>query len=178
MKNKTILFQTKRLLIREFTLQDLDYIHEYAKQEEVVQFQNWGPNTIEDTQAFLQNALDWIDKTPRLTHELCIESKEHKIPIGGCGVFVEKNNAKEAKIGYILNPLYWNKGYVTEAVKGLIPYAKTRIGVEVIRATCDTKNFASKRVVEKTGFVLEEILHNHFELKGRMRDSFLFKLEG
>ena len=43
------IFETDRLVIREFSLEDLPQVHEYASQGEVVKFQAWGPNEEEDT---------------------------------------------------------------------------------------------------------------------------------
>src|ERR1700742_3932845 len=49
--------RTERLLLREFRDGALDDIHAYAAAPEVSRFMVWGPNTPEDSRAFLDRAL-------------------------------------------------------------------------------------------------------------------------
>ena len=45
--------RTERLLLREFRDSDLDDIHAYAAMRGACRFMAWGPNTAEDSRAFL-----------------------------------------------------------------------------------------------------------------------------
>ncbi len=175
-KPSSILFETDRLLIREFKPSDLNAVQEYAGVEEVVKYQNWGPNNIEETKAFLIGSIALRDMHPRMIYELCIELKTAKKTIGGCGLFLEKEDLKAAKIGYIINPAFWSSGYATEATLGLIKYGKEQLGLHTLRATCDKRNIASQRVLEKSGFELEKLIEKDFMQKGVMRDTYLYKL--
>lgn len=58
----------------------------------------------------------------------------------------------DAEIGYALNPSAWGKGFATEAVRMLIDTVFNLTGVPRIRANSRLGNFASRRVLEKTGF--------------------------
>ncbi len=167
-------FNTLRLTVREFALTDFDAVHDYAQQEEVVQYQAWGPNTKEDTLQFLDEAIAHRYEKPRLTFEMCLELKGRNEVIGGCGLYIENQDFQEAKIGYIVNPKYWNQGLATEAATGLISYAQGQLGIKVIKATTDTRNKASQRVLEKCGFQLEKIMEGHYVQKGWKRDSCLY----
>ena len=171
-----MIFSTKRLIIREFQPSDLEAIHQYAGEEHVSQFQAWGPNTVEQTQSFLGDALDFITNRPRLSYELGITLKSTGELIGGCGIFIQKKAINKAMIGYTLNPRFWGNGFATEATQGLILFGKNQLSLETIQATCDVENLASKRVLEKSGFELLETIENHTIQKGKMRSSFLFEL--
>lgn len=46
MASGTLIFETERLIVREYLVSDLMAIHDYAQQAEVVQYQNWGPNEL------------------------------------------------------------------------------------------------------------------------------------
>jgi len=173
-----IIFETPRLYIREYLLSDLDAIHEYASKAEVVQFQNWGPNRLQDTRQFLAEVMSWPKQHPRMSYGFCIASKTDNSCMGGCGIYLNKKGENRAKIGYILNPKYWNQGYTTEANSSLAVYAKEELKIDLIEATCDVRNIASKRVLEKSGFQLVRLLENHYLQKGIMRDSYLFKYHG
>ena len=69
-----------------------------------------------------------------------------------CFKGLDKNGI--AEIGYGINDKYQNNGYATEAVKAVLEWAFTDPKVTVIEAETDAGNIASKRVLEKCGFVL------------------------
>ena len=54
--------RTERLLLRPFTQGDFDAVHAYANDDTVIRFMDWGPNTLEETQA----ALDRFSETQLL----------------------------------------------------------------------------------------------------------------
>lgn len=57
------------------------------------------------------------------------------------------------EIGYGLLPAFWGHGYATEAVTAAVLWAAAQPGVRRIEAETDADNAASKRVLEKAGFV-------------------------
>ena len=59
----------------------------------------------------------------------------------------------EVIIGYGTEDSYQNKGYMTEAVEGLIKWIFTNPRVQSIVADTDKTNIASHRVLEKNGFI-------------------------
>jgi [ribosomal protein S5]-alanine N-acetyltransferase len=44
---------TKRLLLREYRIGDLDAVHAFASDQRVAEFVEWGPNTMAETKKFL-----------------------------------------------------------------------------------------------------------------------------
>ena len=59
-----------------------------------------------------------------------------------------------AEIGYGISEKYQNNGYATEAVKAVLEWALNNPNVTAIEAETDSENVASKRVLEKCGFIL------------------------
>lgn len=55
------------------------------------------------------------------------------------------------EIGWIISKKYWGKGYVTEAAKAIIEFAKNDLKLKKIIAHCDSENVASYKVMEKLG---------------------------
>ena len=47
-----------RLYLRDIRQSDLDAVHEYAGSFEVVRHQEWGPNTVEQTEEFIAGCLE------------------------------------------------------------------------------------------------------------------------
>jgi ribosomal-protein-alanine N-acetyltransferase len=79
----------------------------------------------------------------------------------------------EVEIGYGIDPVYQNRGYVTEAVRAMIAWAFREPGCKAVIAPHTSKlNHASNRVLEKIGM---EIYHEtDEELFWRIeRDAFI-----
>jgi hypothetical protein len=57
--------RTDRLLLREFVEQDWRAAHDYATDPEVVRYMDWGPNTEEETRAFIRRAISFQRENPR-----------------------------------------------------------------------------------------------------------------
>ena len=58
------------------------------------------------------------------------------------------------EIGYGINSEFEGQGLMTEAVTAVVKWASIQKGVKQIEAETDENNIASKRVLEKSGFVL------------------------
>ena len=63
-----------------------------------------------------------------------------------------------AEIGYGISEEYQNNGYATEAVRAGLDWAFAHTEVNAIEAETDPDNTASKRVLEKCGFVLNGVI--------------------
>ncbi len=59
-----------------------------------------------------------------------------------------------SEIGYGIEPNFRGQGYATEAVKALTAWALLQPGCEIVTAYTEKGNFASIRVLEKSGFTL------------------------
>jgi len=59
----------------------------------------------------------------------------------------------DIEIGYFLRKSEWGQGYVSEAVKRLLEFAFSVTSLEEIVAVIDPRNTASRRVLERAGFV-------------------------
>lgn len=86
--------------------------------------------------------------------------KEERIGAGLVGFKGTPNANGEVEIGYGIDEQYQRCGYMTEAVNTLIEWAFTHPEVRAITAThVLAKNFASQKVLMKTGFT--EISSDH-----------------
>ena len=70
--------------------------------------------------------------------------------IGGVGLTPTEDDFYE--LGYWLGVEYWEQGYATESVRGLINYAKSNTPCEKFKANVYKENIASAKVLEKNGF--------------------------
>jgi RimJ/RimL family protein N-acetyltransferase len=166
--------ETERLVLRELSLDDLPAIQLFAADPEVVKYHIWGPNTEDDTRAFLSPAIAAQKESPRLAYEFAIIDKATDTLIGGCGIRSKNPESRIGDLGYTLQRDFWGKGLATETARRLVSFGFDDLNLHRIWATCDPENIASARVLEKVGFKKEGHMREDTFCKGKWRDSLLF----
>jgi [ribosomal protein S5]-alanine N-acetyltransferase len=81
-----------------------------------------------------------------------------------------------SNIGYDLLPQYWNKGFMTEALRAIIAFGFEQLGVNRIEAEVMPGNLSSEKVLEKLGFVKEGLLRDWMLFDGKHFDMHMFAL--
>ena len=146
------LIETERLIITEFTPDMAQAVHENSLDEDTRRFvPDEVFETVEDaaeTIDFLMTQYGGCDGP--LVYPVLLKDKTN---IGYVQAVPLDDNTRE--IGYHIGSRYTNHGYATEAVKGFLPVVMNRIGIASIAGICHSNNIASKKVMEKCGFVLE-----------------------
>jgi RimJ/RimL family protein N-acetyltransferase len=165
-----------RLRLREWREDDWPQAHAYASDSEVVRFLDWGPNTEEDTRAFIGEATRARRASPRTHYDLAVALAESDEVIGGGRIWIESAEHREASIGYSLGQAHWGRGYATELALGLLSIGFEMLGMHRIWAIVEPENAASARVLEKLGMQREGRLRDHRYAKGRWRDSLLYAI--
>jgi RimJ/RimL family protein N-acetyltransferase len=164
------------LTLREFRLDDEADIHEYGGDPEVSIYADWGPNTRAQTHDFLalrlRHQFDWPRSDVSLAVELLGESKV----IGSASLWITDLSNRTAFFGYAFDRRYWNKGYATEASLALLRVAFEVLDWHRVCATCDTRNLASQRVMEKLGMRREAEFREDAFQKGEWRDTYLYAI--
>ncbi|MEN8173053.1 MAG: GNAT family protein [Chloroflexota bacterium] len=171
-----IRLKTNRLILREYSRSDIESVHAYAKDPEVVSFMTWGPNTIDQTQSFIELTIAQQGELPRLHYHFAVVQADTKIIIGGCGIHFQSDNLQIAYIGYTFNRYFWGHGFASESAKCLLQFGFEEHNANRIWATCDPENTASARVLEKVGMQREGRLREHKWHKGAWRDSYLYAI--
>jgi RimJ/RimL family protein N-acetyltransferase len=78
--------------------------------------------------------------------------------IGDCGcVLQEIHGQKEIEIGYHVRRDLWGKGYATEAAKGCVEHALSKLGAERVISIIRPENLQSRRVAEKNGLRCDRV---------------------
>lgn len=148
------IIETKRLILRAFTQEDLNDFYEYASAKGVGEMAGWKHHeSIEKSQEILSSFIE-EDKT----FAICL--KESGKVIGSLGVekygledkLTEFNGLLGREIGYVLAKPYWGKGIMPEAVSAVIDYLFNELGLDFLLCGYYDFNAQSKRVQEKCGF--------------------------
>jgi [ribosomal protein S5]-alanine N-acetyltransferase len=168
--------RTERLLLREFRPEDEDGIYAYASDPEVVRFADWGPSDVSTIRANLQRRLKEQEIWPRNSVQAAVELVSDSCLIGIMRITIVDEANRTADFGYTFNRLYWNKGYATEAAQALLGVAFSDLNLHRVWATCDVRNRASWRVMEKLGMRREGHFKKDIFQKGEWRDSYLYAI--
>lgn len=175
-KMKNIQLETERLLLREFKATDWKAVHEYARDPDVVRFMEWGPNSAEESQSFVDMCLDKQREKPRLAFELAVILKNENALIGAAGMRLNPGNLDTADIGYCYNKKYWRQGFAAEACARLMRMGFEGLSLYRIWATCDAENEGSAAVLRKCGMRQEGHFIKERSIKGRRRDTLFFAI--
>lgn len=84
--------------------------------------------------------------------------------------------ACHASLGYWMGADHANRGYMTRAVDLLARFAFDKLALKRLHAACLPHNAASRRVLEKNGFVEEGFAEKYLQIDGRWQDHVLFGL--
>lgn len=169
--------RTERLLLREFRQSDFDDVHAYATQPEVVRYMDWGPNSPDDTQAFLDRSFDAQIRWPREDVNLAVEHLADGRVIGAIRLGVNQPPYEHsADIGYSFNRDYWRQGIATEAARAMAEAAFLVLGLHRVWAWCDVRNTGSYGVMEKLGMRREGLLRENVRVKGEWRTTYLYAI--
>lgn len=156
---------------------DWQAVHSWAGLEEACRYQPWGPNTEDQTRAFVQAAAEaWAHADQR--RFAYIARFENEL-VGMGELRVRSRPQRQGEIAYIVHPGVWGRGVGTAIGRQLLAHGFGDLGLHRIYATCDPRNRASARVLGKLGMTYEG-RHRHTALiRDGWRDSEIFSiLEG
>ena len=146
--------ETKRLWLRWPRASDSAAITEFVSLAEVAQMTRTPyPYPPGEAERFILKAR--ADNASRMALVLAITQKGGaQQPVGLISAVLVA--ARDIELGYVLAPSAWGKGLGSEAVKALVDAVFSLTPANLILASSGIDNFASRRVLEKTGFALVE----------------------
>ncbi|GAB4545607.1 MAG: GNAT family N-acetyltransferase [Phycisphaerales bacterium] len=106
------------------------------------------------TEADARTFADIIEASAGATHAWLLRRRSDGRLVGGNGLHAFRGDS--AELGYWVGLEFWGRGYATEALIGLLGHAFGSLGLEKIHACYYLRNPASRRVMEKAGFVQSE----------------------
>jgi RimJ/RimL family protein N-acetyltransferase len=165
---------TPRLELRDFRPDDFAAVHAYASDPLVTRFTSFGPNTEEQTRAYLGIMTTEIAARPRQNYNLAVVDRESGVLFGGCGLLARGERLYE--IGYVLNRNWWGRGHATGVVGALLAFGFGELSAHRIHARVAPENTPSSRVLTRHGFRLEGHLRKETLVRGEWQDSLLYAI--
>ncbi len=97
--------------------------------------------------------------------------------MGGCTLSnVRRGVTQCCALGYWIGERFARQGYMFDAVRALVPFIFTTLGLHRIEAACLPSNEASKSLLVKAGFRHEGLARGYLQINGEWRDHVLFAL--
>jgi [ribosomal protein S5]-alanine N-acetyltransferase len=87
---------------------------------------------------------------------------------------IRRGVAQAGSIGYWTGLPYIRQGYMTAAVRAVIPFAFASLRLHRLEAACIPTNIGSIKLLEKTGFVREGYAREYLCINGTWQDHLLY----
>jgi RimJ/RimL family protein N-acetyltransferase len=156
-----VFLETRRMVLRRFTMADADDLFDLDGDPEVMHFLTGGrPTPREEIENDVLPAfLRYYERGDRYGFWAAVEKFTGEF----LGWFHfrprEDGDPDEAELGYRLRRSAWGKGYATEGSRALIRKGFTELGVRRVVAETMVVNAASRRVMEKAGLAYVRTFH-------------------
>jgi ribosomal-protein-alanine N-acetyltransferase len=115
------------------------------------------------------------DQRNDLAYPYFIFRNEDQKLVGGLTLTnIRRGVAQAGSLGYWMGASYARQGYMTAAVRTLVPFAFSTLKLHRIEAACIPENAASVRLLERTGFVREGYAREYLCINGIWQDHLLY----
>lgn len=149
-----IIGESKRLILRTFTKEDIDDVMAFWGSSEVMRF---CPGSICDKEVIEKALRKYTELQSEKGHSVyAVELKENKKVIGGCG-FNTTEEEDIIELIYHFSKEYWGNGYALEAGKLALLCMRTNGRFRKVIASISPENQASLNVLKKLEFNFVEM---------------------
>lgn len=164
------ILESERLLLREVNPEDVNEVFLMRSDKEIMKYIPRVPaKTLEDALEHIQTLKETKEKEEGISWGIYLKG-EDKI-MGIIGLYrINKPNFR-AEVGYILNPKFHGKGYVSEAIQLVIDFGFNTCHFHTLTAIIDPRNSASEKVLQRANFQKEAHFKEDFYFNGEFLDS-------
>lgn len=159
MFNEFQIIDCGKYILRQVYDTDREQIYMIYSDPEVLKYQASKEITyIEEADKAINNFKNGYEK--EIFIKWCIADKKNDEMIGLLALHHIDAANNKAQIGYILKRAMWNNGIMSSVLKNFIDFLFEKGDLEKIEASIHPENHNSIRLVEKLGFVNEELVIN------------------
>lgn len=145
-----IIFETERLIVRQYTEEDKDNMFLLGGNETVMRYIR-PVSTKEESDQFLLENIAMYEKNPHGGRWAVME-KTKDLFAGSFAIIPMRTHPERIQLGYSLLPENWGKGYATELTKAGLDYFMNNYSLPGIYGVTEVPNTASQKVLIKAGF--------------------------
>jgi [ribosomal protein S5]-alanine N-acetyltransferase len=164
-----------KITLRPMELGDWPRINEWASQPVASRYQPWGPDSEQETEAFVAAAIAAWGSEPQLRYPWVATYPE--LGVLGIGELNIRNARwRRGEISYSVHHEFWGQGIAGEIARLLCTIGFEVLGLERVEATCDPRNGASAAVLKRIGMTYEGTLRRTVLIREGWRDSAMHSL--
>lgn len=168
-------FGTDRLIVRRFSIGDVESLAAYRSDPDVARYQSWDtPFTQAQAQDFIEALAVTDPDTPGKWFQFAVVEVSSGDHIGDLASFVDGAEPRLATIGFTLAMAAHGNGFATEAATGLLDYLFVGRHKHRVAADCDIRNAPSIAVLERLGMRREALHRQSAWWKGEWTDELVY----
>jgi RimJ/RimL family protein N-acetyltransferase len=167
--------ETERLALRPPCREDLTAFLSYRNDAVSMSLQHLDPISetaalgfLSDQARVLDDAVGWI--------MFALELRETQQMIGEVGIFISERTPYQGDLGWSVRREYQSRGLATEAAQALMRFAFVSRKLHRVTASCNAKNVASRRVMERLNMRFEGVAVESTEWGGDWIDESSYAL--
>jgi ribosomal-protein-alanine N-acetyltransferase len=165
--------ETPRMVLRQLTKEDMDFIFEMFSRDETNSFVADDPvSSMEEARELYET---YVRPKPHL-FRLGLFLRDTGQPIGTIGLYGIKVEDFRAVMGFDLLSEFWGWGYMTEAATALLDHAFGNMNLNRIQASADADNVRSLATLERIGFKKEGLMRQKDFYKGAFHDDVVYSI--
>jgi RimJ/RimL family protein N-acetyltransferase len=173
---RVVLIKTDRLVIRHLDDADLENFYTYRRNPEVTKYQGFDVYTREQASNFIQKQKNNTFGVSGQWTQFAIARLSDNVLVGDCAIRLFGKDDSIAEIGITISHLEQKQGLAKEAMLGILSFLFKEKGVRRIQEIVDTKNEASIRLLESSGFKREGHFVENIFFKGAWGSEYQYAL--
>ena len=148
---------TERLVLRPYEPADLHALHTVLYSDEHAMRLLGGPRDLAGTRFALERSMTQ-QELAGFSFWPVIE-RESDLLVGEAGLFPLSPEGPDVALGYAFGAPWWDRGYATEAARGVLAEAFGALDLDRVVAITREANLGSRNVLTKLGFTMEGVRH-------------------
>ena len=167
--------ETSRLTLRPFTPNDFGDLYAYQSRPDVARYLHWDARDNGQVREALARQCDEISLSAEgdwLT--FAVVWREARKVVGEVGLKLISREHRQGEVGFVFNPDYHGRGLATEAAESMLTLGFAAIGWHRIIGSCDARNHASARLMERIGMHQEARFMRNQIVKGQWADELVY----
>ena len=157
--------RTERLLLRRASMSDAEPMHVIMSDPRAMRYWSTPPHAdYGETERWMASM---VDVDPAASDDFIVTLD---------GTLIGKLGAwKLPEVGFLIDPVYWGKGYAFEAMTAFVDRRRL-LGSTELLADVDPRNLASLKLLERCGFVETHRAKGTWQVGDELCDSVYLKL--
>jgi [ribosomal protein S5]-alanine N-acetyltransferase len=166
---------TDRLVLRRITKDDVDELFLMRSDEEIMRYIcKPKPKSPEDVLPLVEKIDGLIDRNEGIAWAMTLKG-DPKL-MGHISIHVIIKEHYRAEVGYMMPRAYYGRGLMDEALKAVLDYGFSALGLHSFEANVSPENTPSRKLLEKNNFKQEAHFKENFYWEGEFLDSIIYSL--